>query len=172
MLASLFMQCLEQVQTLFSLTFSLFVWSAPLHQPQMAVHMAPRCGLPSCFGKTSETESRSESDWFQRLERLLCWVVRVWLGGAVGICNANGEICWSHQHCASLILHLSSPSPAQRSYGCFSHILTFHIYHYYCKSCRSGYAFNLVKVDKILALFCPFPASVWLVCKMEAWSWC
>lgn len=109
-----FMQCLGLVQGLFSAP-SPCLFGMPCCIPgfspkpavwSMAVHMAPRCGLPSCFGKLQKLSHAPSLTDFKRLERLLCWVVCVCVG-AVGICNANGEICWSHQSSVSLILHLS-----------------------------------------------------------------
>lgn len=73
----------------------------------------------------------------------------------------------------SLMLHLSSLFPLKILYLLvFTQIVAHYIYHYYSKSCLAAYAFNLVKLDKILAFFNRSLSSICLVCKVVAWSWC
>lgn len=81
--------------------------------------------------------------------------------GAVGICNANGEIrrtLWSH----------TKPSLELTPTAVSAH----HIHLYWSKSCSGPYAFNLVIVDKICCCYRPL-STVWLQnCKMVSRSGC
>lgn len=122
--------------------------------------MAPRCGPPSCLGKLQklshaprQTELKGWSDSFVEL----C----VW-----GRWESVLQMVKYADSISATFSDLAPEFPSPQILCLmvfFTLILAHHICHYYCESCSSARAFNLVKVDKILALCCLFPLFDWCV---------